>query len=117
MSNIRTPLEALVLEKSLALMAMHRNAEFIDYLDQTGQADEMPVIKNVCAKVPVWLSDEIDGIVSLLGISKRRFLEAAFIDALDRANKVIDDEGLHDYLAQIAESQEAAFKESQQEVK
>jgi hypothetical protein len=50
-------------------------------------------IRNVCAKVPRQLADEIDEVVGLLDISKRRFLEAAFRDAVQKARAIMEDEG------------------------
>lgn len=105
MTRVRSPLEALVLEKSLALMAVGRNADIIDYLEQTDQVENLPIIKNVCAKVSVTLSDEIDSVCGLLNISKRRFLEAAFLEALALAHSIIEAEGVHDYLAEQSEPQ------------
>lgn len=58
----------------------------------------VPLTKNVCARVSPQLADEIDNVVSLLGISKRRFLEAAFIEAVNRANEIMENEGLFDQL-------------------
>lgn len=58
--------------------------------------------KNVCAKVHPDLSKQIDDTCAILGINKRRFLEAAFIDALDRAHRIMEDEGLMDSLREHA---------------
>ena len=62
-------------------------------------ADKLP-LKNVCAKVSAELADEIDQICDFLDISKRSFIEGAFIDALRQAREIIDAEGLHDYLTE-----------------
>lgn len=87
----RTNLDSLITEKSLALV----NGSGSDFLLEqvTEQGGDLQ-IKNVCAKVTVQLSDDIDSIVGLLGISKRKFLEAAFIDAVARAQEIIKDEGV-----------------------
>ena len=110
MSRTRSPLEALVLEKSLAVMSVGRNSDIIDYAIQTDQAENLP-IKNVCAKVSAQLSDEIDSVCGLLNISKRRFLEAAFLEALALAHDIIEAEGVHEYLAERGEEQQSSFSQ------
>lgn len=60
---------------------------------------EVADVRNVCAKVHVSLSDRIDSVCTFLGISKRQFLEAAFIEAVDRAKVIMESEGVHEYLA------------------
>lgn len=48
-------------------------------------------IRNVCAKVPASLVDELDNTLSILQMKKRDFIEMALRDALERAAKIIDD--------------------------
>lgn len=93
----RTHLESLVTEKALSLVNGSDNSWLIDKLSEENPDQDFP-IKNVCAKVSVQLSDEIDSIVRLLGISKRIFLEAAFIDAVSKAKEIIDEEGVFEAL-------------------
>jgi hypothetical protein len=45
--------------------------------------------KNICAHISVQLFKEVDGLCELLGLSKRRFVELALIDAIDKTSKVI----------------------------
>ncbi|KVE52961.1 hypothetical protein WI94_19305 [Burkholderia vietnamiensis] len=54
------------------------------------------VLRNVCTKVTPELADRIDAAVSLLGVSKRRFLEAAFIEALLKVEDLMRAEGVGD---------------------
>lgn len=93
----RTHLESLVTEKALSLVNGSDNSWLIDKLSEDNPDQDFP-IKNVCAKVSVQLSNEIDSIVGLLGISKRIFLEAAFIDAVSKANEIIQEEGVFEAL-------------------
>lgn len=83
---MRNNLDRLVTEKALSLV----NDSSSDIPDQF----ESPLLKNVCAKVSVELSDEIDAVCNVLQISKRRFLEAAFVDAVDAANEIMRREGV-----------------------
>lgn len=99
---MRTALDALVTEKTLAAMSVGRNAEVLDWVLDGGDGN-FPV-KNVCAKVAPQLSDEIDNICGVLSISKRRFLEAAFIDAVKRAHTIMRDEGLWEVLNEAGQA-------------
>lgn len=85
---MRTALDALITEKSLEFV---RGGEYIEALDSN------PLdLKNVCARVSPELADEIDKIVGLLDIRKRTFLEAAFLDAVDKAKAIMRAEGVFD---------------------
>lgn len=55
------------------------------------ESSDSPQIKQMCAKVSVQLSDEIDEICSLLDIPKRTFIELACIDALEKAHKHLEE--------------------------
>ncbi|MGE8450148.1 MAG: hypothetical protein ACN6OP_05875 [Pseudomonadales bacterium] len=95
---MRSPLDALVTEKALHLISGSGNADLADHLGLTDQVETSGQIKNVCAKVATELAEEIDGIVGLLGISKRRFLEAAMIEAVQKAKGILDAEGVWEWL-------------------
>lgn len=96
----RTPLDALVTRACLKEMEGNTFLfdHFIENHEKLGQA------KNVCAKVSVQISDQIDQLVGLLGINKRSFLEAAFVDAILKAKEIIEVEGLWDYLEETHRS-------------
>lgn len=72
--------------------------------EDTEQAEKLPV-KNVCAKMHVDLCKRLDDTVSLLQISKRKFIEMAIIDALDKADSILEETGVSDYLEELAERQ------------
>lgn len=82
----RSSLDALVTENSLRIVSGRVG-------DHDLADDEFGEIRNVCAKVPSPLADDIDEVVGLLGISKRRFLEAAFLDAVQKAKAIMEAEG------------------------
>jgi hypothetical protein len=92
---MRTPLDALVTKHTLQRIAEATNSGLIDYLDN-GRTEHGVPLKNVCAKVLPELAEEIDSVCGLLGVSKRQFLESAFIEAITRAKAIIKDEGLWD---------------------
>lgn len=85
---MRGHLDSLVTEKTLSLI---NDAGSCDLPEDV--PDNLP-LKNVCAKVSIDLSREIDEVCGFLGISKRRFLEAAFVDAVDSAREIMRREGL-----------------------
>lgn len=95
---MRTPFDALLTERSLHFVSVSRNTPLLDSLsDEFIEGAGLP-LKNVCAKVSQKLSDDIDQIVDLLNISKRRFLEAAFIEAVERAHSIMEAEGVWEAL-------------------
>lgn len=90
---MRTPLNALITEKSLDFISTRRNSDLFEMI-ASDQIDHSFPLKNVCAKVSPELSDEIDQICGLLSISKRRFLEAAMVEAVAKAKRIMDSEGV-----------------------
>ena len=50
------------------------------------------------------LSDEIDRVSGFLGVSKRLFLESAFVDAVEAAQEIMRREGLFEAYSQQQES-------------
>ena len=95
---MRSKIDSLVTEKALSLVNRTSTDVFLDAVigdqDLALQTSEPLPLKNVCAKVSVQLSEEIDKVCDLLDISKRRFLEAAFIDAVEKVHAIIDAEGV-----------------------
>lgn len=88
----RTKIDALVTEGALRFNSTRRNSDLAEaMMNDPDYADMLPV-KNVCAKLSVQLSDEIDRVVGLLDVSKRLFIEAALVDALNEANRIIGEE-------------------------
>lgn len=107
----RTHLESLVTEKALSLVNGSDNGWLLEAV--ADDPDYNLQLKNVCAKVSVQLSDKIDSIVGLLGISKRVFLECAFIDAVTKANEIIDEEGVFEAMNARGEVSISSEKEGE----
>lgn len=94
---MRTPVDLIVTAAALKVVSgigFHRSTDMV--LDQNPEVKEF---KNVCAKVHISLSDRIDEIVDVLGISKRAFLEAAMLEACDKAQSIISTEGVIEHLS------------------
>lgn len=104
---MRSPLDALVTEKALNFISTCRNADLLDLIAEDRLDHNIP-LKNVCAKVTPQLADEIDQVVGLLGVSKRRFLEAAYIEAVQRARAIMKAEGVWEAIDEEAAAVEQA---------
>lgn len=92
----RTCIERLITEKSLAAVnnsALRSALEHAIETDSTGLE-----IKNVCTKVTAMMVQKIDNICSLLNITKREFCEKAFADAIEKAEAIIEAEGVYEAL-------------------
>ena len=53
-------------------------------------------LKNVCAKLPNWLVEELEEVCSVLSMSKRDFIENAIIDSIESFNAIAEE---HDIFA------------------
>lgn len=76
--------------------------EGLDHLIEN--ADEIGNVKlrNVCAKLSSQLADRLDNTVGLLDVSKRRFIEIALVDAMNRADELMKQHGLLEQFENIA---------------
>ena len=79
----RTQFERLVTQKAMDFVSNAQNEKLTDFMIESGEVDRH--MKNLCTKVSIPLSDKIDNLCSILVISKRKFCEAAFIEAIDKA--------------------------------
>lgn len=84
------------MRSALDLLVTRRVLDRLDSTPSDSVFEYIPdeLCKNVCAKVALALSDEIDTLVGFLDCSKRAFLEAAILDAMHRAREIITREGL-----------------------
>lgn len=92
----RNRFDSLVTEKALHLVNGADNGHLLDLM--SNDPDYQAAMKNVCAKVSVQLSDKIDSVCGMLDISKRAFIEAALIQAVEQAEAIMDAEGVFEYL-------------------
>lgn len=77
--------------KVLQLKASANHGMLLEHLIEHG-GDEIP-LRQMCAKVSPALHDRLEQMTSMLNMSKREFIEAAVIDALDRADDVLERTG------------------------
>ena len=88
----RTQFEHLVTQKAMDFVSNAQNEKITDFLIESGQVDQH--MKNLCTKVSTPLSDKIDNLCSILDISKRKFCESAFIEAIEKAESIMREEGV-----------------------
>jgi len=98
---MRSPFDALITEKSLSFIATRRNRDLMELIADDRVEHTVP-LKNMCAKITPELAEEILQVVSVLGCTKRQFLEAAFIDAVARAKQIMESEGVFASLDELA---------------
>lgn len=68
------------------------------FVPAKGIEDISPIpLRNVCAKLSVELVDRLDNALSVLSISKRQFIEAALIEALDKVDQVLEEVDAFEY--------------------
>jgi hypothetical protein len=78
--------DEFILYRSLSLK--FSGSHILDFPDEASDSSNL---RNVCAKLHPDLVDRLDTVLGLLGMSKREFIQIALIDALDRAEKTLDD--------------------------
>lgn len=76
------------------------------FLDNFSEEDAQ--VKNVCAKLHVSLVERLDNTLSLLGISKRLFIETAVITALEEFDQLAVELDIDEYSRHIEEAMESA---------
>lgn len=93
LTNIMNTSETLIL-KTLQYKAHNSgvgNARFVDHLleQNPDQADE--ITKNVCARIPLELAQEMESLGSLLDLNKREIITLALNDFLAKAWATLKD--------------------------
>jgi hypothetical protein len=99
-----------MLERKLtykALGFLHRTDYFTDLAFENSSLETQAQfkIKNVCAALQGDLVQRLEDTLALLGMTKREFLESAIIEALDKADLIMMECGVTDYLDDLAERQ------------
>jgi hypothetical protein len=83
--------ETLIL-KTLAMKALHNGADSANFIDSVlaqnpEQADQ--ITKNVCARIPLSLAEEMESVGALLSLNKREIITMAVVDFLNQAHATI----------------------------
>ena len=85
--------ETLIL-KALDFKNVHTGASIDGLVDQLlaqnpDQADA--ITKNVCARIPLTLAEEMEELGGLIGLNKREIITMAIVDFLEKAIGVMDE--------------------------
>lgn len=72
--------------------------EIITDPDEREVLEKKMRLKNVCAKVPLSLVDRLDDTINVLGISKRVFIEYSIIDGLQKADEIIKEVDMYEFV-------------------
>lgn len=105
---MRTPLDLLLTERSLRLIRSNGDGDLPESLLEQSLNLPSPIVKNMCAKVSSHLVERLDETCNLLDISKRKFIETAVIEALNRADQIMSEEGVWSAIEDYHKSLEAA---------
>lgn len=82
-------------------------------ISQNGAEAIKAQMKNVCALISKELFDDLDGVCSLLEISKRKFIEYALIEAISRANEIVNENGLAEHYEELRNGFDAVVVEGE----
>lgn len=99
----------LIRYKSLHLKYTSSNSGLTELLLDAPNAEaQIPVpMKNVCALLSQQLFDRLSETCALLDISKRTFIEKALIEALNKADAIMESEKVEDHLVALSQSEAA----------
>jgi hypothetical protein len=97
---MRTQIDALATMHSLQQIHQPLGVDPELLLDSVSRRDDQHLFRNVCARLSVPLADHLDQVVGTLDCVKRRFIEAAIIDAINRAEAIMQEEGVYDALVE-----------------
>lgn len=82
--------EEVIRYKALALKSTISGVGIGDLFQNT-DLSELPSMKNICATIHISLFDKVESVTGLLNISKRQFVEHALIEAVEKANSIINE--------------------------
>ena len=102
---MRTYLEQKLIQKALSFK-FDDSAKLIDGILESPEHEEFKKqFKNVCAMLSEPLVNRLEGTLAILKISKREFIEMSIIESLDKADKIMKEFGVDEFLQKIADSQ------------
>lgn len=87
-----TNFEKIITYKALGYL--YKNDFLIDHFLSSDHQIEEIKIKNVCAPISLELIAKLEKTLSFLNMSKREFFEVAIIEALDKANVILNECGV-----------------------
>lgn len=91
--NIMNTRETLIL-KALEFKNVHTGASIdglVDHLLEQNPDQADAITKNVCARIPLTLAEEMEQLGGLIGLNKREIITMAIVDFLEKAKGVMDE--------------------------
>lgn len=86
--------------RALDFKYSQQNLELTEHLLNRAEGADLIPLRNVCAKLSVELAEDIDGVCSTLGISKRLFIQNALIEACAQAKQALAEVNAYEFLEQ-----------------
>ena len=98
----------LIRYKALHLKYTMGNSDLTEMVLNSPNGGNVPVpMKNVCALLSQQLFDRFSETCGLLDISKRLFIEKALVEALDKADAIMQAEQIEEHLVAASQSEAA----------
>jgi hypothetical protein len=98
--------------KLIQFKALSNNSAMLDHVLQADPAlVEKLKMRNVCALIDSELFDRLEDVCGVLSLSKREFIEAALIEGLNQADKIIAEEGVYAHF-EASTARSSVVKES-----
>lgn len=95
--------EMKLTQKALNFRFGVNNDLLVDHiLEDRGTDKALPKMKNVCAHMSEDLVNRLENTLGLLEMSKREFITMAVIEALEKAETVMDECGVYEALEEMA---------------
>lgn len=89
----------LIQFKALSQVYASNNSAMLDHVLQADSSlVEKLKMRNVCALIDSELFTRLEDACGILSLSKREFIEAALIEGLNQADKIIAEEGVYAHL-------------------
>lgn len=100
--------DKLIQFKALSHIYGH-GADFADRLLDPSNTEQVEKLKmrNVCALISVPLFERLESSCALLDLTKRQFIEAALIEALDKADLIVQEEGVFEHFETLTNATKA----------
>lgn len=98
MENKINRFNQFIQHKALDFKFTSNNQQLTEMLMNDEEESKKWPVKNVCAKLVVPLVERLDSTLNTLSISKRQFIEYAIIEALDRADEIMNEVDIVEFL-------------------
>jgi hypothetical protein len=103
--TMRTELEQRLIQKTLAFK-FEDSGKILDAVLESSDHEELKKqFKNVCAMLSEPLVNRLENTLSILRISKREFIEMSIVESLNKADEIMQEFGIDEFIESIAQVQ------------